>query len=105
MQTTVSPLKELGDDDLTSDSDDDPTYRGMLTNITKAVGADMLPQAAHEEKPSNHSDAIVNATLGGLTRRLVESGDAQGARDSCAEWMGVASPLFTDNRIVRSCFF
>ena len=60
--------------------------------ITETVGAELLPRTALEEKPSNNSDAIVNATLGGLTRRLVEFGDAQGARDSCAEWMGVASP-------------
>ena len=61
-------------------------------DITKAVGGDSLPRAAHEEKSSNHSDAIVDATLGGLTRRLVEYKNVQGAHDSSAEWMGVTAP-------------
>ena len=75
----------------------------VLDDITKAVGGWLLPRAAHEEKSSNHSGAIVDATLGGLVKRLVEFDDAQGARDACAEWIGEASDDSRANAISVYC--
>ena len=71
--------------------DFDMKTREMVTDISEAVGADQLPPQVVAEKSSEHSDAIVNSTLGGLTKRLVQYEDVQSALDSCAEWMGVAS--------------
>ena len=70
---------------------DTKTLEMVLIDISKAVGADQLPPQVVAEKSSEHSDAIVNSTLGGLTKRLVQYEDVQSALDSCAEWMGVAS--------------
>ena len=68
----------------------DKTTKKWGVDVTKAVGGNLLVPPALEIFP-DHSDAIVDGTLGGLTKRLVEYGDVQGALDSCAEWMGVAS--------------
>ena len=63
----------------------------VLSDVTTAVGGDLLPPAALE-KAAEHSGAIVDATLSSVTELLVQCGDVQGALNSCAEWMGVAPP-------------
>ena len=68
----------------------DKTTKKWGVDVTKAVGGNLLVPPALEIFP-DRSDTIVDDSLAGLTKRLVEYGDVQGALDSCAEWMGVAS--------------
>ena len=63
---------------------------GRNYDISKAVGSDRLPAAALV-KSHSHADTVVDETLGGLTKRLVQYDDMPGALASCAEWMGVSS--------------
>ena len=71
--------------------DFDETKKSLLKDVSTAVGGELL-QASAVAELQDHTGAIVNATLGGLTKRLVECGDVRGASLSCAEWMGVAPP-------------
>ena len=83
-------LKHLGD---TSTATSSVIFRNRILpfEISTAVGSDHLPKQVVHEKPSEHSGTIVNSTLGGLTKRLVQHGDVHGALAACAEWLGVAS--------------
>ena len=70
----------------------DVIVEGLGAKLAKGLAFSLISRTptAFETFP-DHSDTIVDGTLGGLTKRLVEYGDVQGALDSCAEWMGVAS--------------
>ena len=71
-------------------SGDSPSRSMDPARLVKLGNSSVFGQQTYKES-SNHADTIVDATLGGLTRRLVEFGDTQGALASCAEWIGVAS--------------
>lgn len=87
--TALDVLEALG---ATADFDH-ANQMAVLGDITQAVGGDLLPPSAVSARvPDRHADAIVNATLGGLTKRLLRYDDVQGALTTCTEWIGVASP-------------
>ena len=90
---------EVLNEGLGAKADFDPTNGMTVLSedwfTTIVVGCDLLPSLA-KVKPNRetdrHSDDVVDRTLSGLTKRLVEYGDVQGALTTCSEWVGVASP-------------
>ena len=73
-----------------------------LGDITQAVGGELLPPSALETFP-DHDTGIIDETLGGLTKRLLEYDDVAGALASCAEWMGVGSDEARSNALSVYC--